>query len=139
MKKDNKNAISLIFHGEEGKVLIVKRSDAKESFPGFWSLPSTYIHDDESPLEAANRLAQRKLGIDSVSLGRSIGSNKRDKGDLVLTMEDFEVASFTGELKLDPDEYTDLKWLTKDGLRKLLEVEHDGKMGQCCEVFLASP
>lgn len=137
--KELRQAISLIFK-KDNKVFVVKRSDKKESFPNFWSIPSTYIHEGETPTIAANRLAAKKLGVSNIVLDKNpIGVSdvvEREKDKLQMT--DFNVISYDGELTLNPNEYTEYRWLSSQELKELLEKEHNGVMGECTRTFLKS-
>lgn len=139
MGKDFKKAISLVFRDGE-KVLVLKRSEHKASFSGAWSLPSMYIHDDETHAETANRLVKRKLGIKSVTLHESpLGvSPVVDRGDYVFEMTDYAVSSYVGEINFEAQEYTEMKWVTPIELLGFIQDENGGEMGECTRTFLAS-
>ncbi len=80
--KPERKAISLVFKNPEGKILTTKRSIKKDSFPGFWSLPSTYLQENETIQASAERLAREKLGLKRANLlVTPIGSgvDERDK------------------------------------------------------------
>lgn len=62
-------AASLAFVTPDGKVLLVKRSDDEENFPGYWALPGGKVEDGEELEDAALREAQEEVGggfLDSV-------------------------------------------------------------------------
>jgi len=135
--KEKRLAISLIFNNADGRILIVKRSHLKPTYPGFWSLPSTYLHGDESPQEAANRLVKKKLGLRVVQIEeKPLGESTRELEDFVLHMADHLVVSVDGDIQLNDEEYTEKQWLTKDELKQIICDEQGGEMGQCCEVLL---
>lgn len=139
MSKSFKKAISLVFKVGD-KVLVLKRSPDKASFPSAWSLPSTYVQDGESLEATSERLVKRKLGIDKIVLNKtSIGTSPIvDRGDYDFQMTDYEVTSHEGEIDFNPTEYTDMKWLTPAELLGLIQVENNGKMGECTKTFLRS-
>lgn len=139
MSKDFKKAISLVFRDGE-KVLVLKRSPNKESFPNAWSIPSTYIFDDETPSETANRLVKRKLGIDSVTLQEiPLGTSPIvDRGEYDFQMTDYVVISHRGSLEFDLDEYIEMRWVTPQELLALINDENGGEMGECTRTFLTS-
>ncbi len=132
MSKDFKKAISLVFRDGE-KVLVLKRSPDKESFPGAWSIPSTYVYGEETSGETANRLVKRKLGIESVTLNElPLGvSPIVDRGDYDFVMTDYVVSSYKGEIDFDADEYTEMRWVIPVELLRLIQDENSGEMGEC--------
>jgi isopentenyldiphosphate isomerase len=139
MNKVFKQALSLVFRDGE-KVLVLKRSPHKESFPSAWSIPSTYIHGDETPQETANRLIKRKLGIQNITLDQTpLGiSPVVDRGDYEFQMTDYVVKSYQGNIEFDPNEYTELRWVTPQELLILIKNENRGEMGECTRTFLTS-
>lgn len=138
-EKPHKTAISLVFK-ESDKVLALKRSPNKESFPNAWSIPSTYIHEGESPSDAANRLVKRKLNLESVTLEETpIGtSGVVDRGKYTFEMTDYTVKEYTGDISYNTDEYTGMRWVTKEELLTLINTENNGEMGECTRTFLTS-
>lgn len=136
MKKKRK-AIALIFKNRDA-ILIVKRSPSKRSYPSFWSLPSTYLKDG-SIQDTARQLVRRKLGLNNVEISETpIGVSERERTDFFLEMSDYDVEKFSGGIALNPEEYTDMRWITPEALKQLLIKEHGSDMGQCCETFLRS-
>ena len=59
-----------------------------------------------------------------------------DRGDHLLQMSDFLVKEYQGEIKLNEDEYTEMKWVTPRELKELIETENNGEMGECTRNFL---
>tara|TARA_B100000745_G_C20123821_1_gene384861 strand:+ start:737 stop:1174 length:438 start_codon:yes stop_codon:yes gene_type:complete len=137
--REFKKAISLVFRNGD-KVLVLKRSPNKESFPNAWSIPSTYIHENETPSEAGGRLVKRKLNLGGVALSsQPLGiSSIVDRGAYDFQMADFEVESYDGEIVFSPDEYTEMKWVTPHELKELIDIENGGEMGECTRTFLKS-
>lgn len=132
-----KNAISLIFKNPKGKTLTVKRSLTKDSFPGFWSLPSTYLQENEGIQDAVNRLAREKLGLKDIKiLDDPIGIGIEEREKYTLHMEDYEVIKFEGNLNLNVKEYIEMRWVRPLELKELLAKEHGNQMGECTRVYL---
>lgn len=66
------------------KVLLIKR--ANEPFKDQWALPGGFLHENESPEEAAARVLKDKAGIDSVFMEQlyTFGGSGRDlRGNIV--------------------------------------------------------
>src|SRR5688572_5523890 len=123
-----KPALSLVFRNSRGEILAVRRSLNKPSYPGFWSLPSVYLMEGETIGEAGNRLAREKLGLERVEIEESsLGSSEASRSDHVVHMEDYNVLSFDGDIRINNDEYTEMRWVTPVQLKELLDSEHDGE------------
>ncbi len=139
MSKEFRAAIALVFK-QDDKVLVLKRSLTKETFPGAWSLPSTFVYEGETVEETANRLVKRKLGLESVVLEeKPLGvSSVVDRGDYDFVMSDYVVKSLVGEICFDTAEYTEMRFLTVPELVELINTDNGGVMGECTKTFLAS-
>ena len=136
--KPYRQAIALIFYNDN-KVLTVKRSGLSDSFPNFWSLPSTWLAEGETTLQAAQRLTQRKLGLHSIHVAQKpVGHSEADRGTYILQMSDYEVIEPYGDIRLNPEIYVDMRWVTPQELKKVIDKEHNGVMGECCRAFLQS-
>jgi len=135
--KLHKKALSLVFSNKEGKALCVKRSSSKDSFPNFWSLPSAWIKDNETFAQVAKNLSKKKLGLENIEIEQKpLGVSEVDRGDFILEMSDYNVINFQGEIKLNSEEYVDMKWVTPEELKNIFDKEHDGMVGDCCKTFL---
>ncbi len=139
MNKEFKSAIALVFR-LHNQVLVLKSSLNKDTFPGAWSLPSTYVYEGETVEETANRLVKRKLKLESVVLEeKPLGvSPVVDRGDYDFVMSDYEVKSYVGEIGFDSAEYTEMRYVTIPELVELINNDNGGVMGECTKTFLAS-
>ena len=74
---------------DQSMVLLVRRPDDDDEFPGAWGLPAATCVEHESLEEAGLRIGQGKLGVD-VRLGKVIGDGMQDRDDYVIEMHLFE-------------------------------------------------
>lgn len=58
-----KVGVSNIFIDEQGRLLLMKRSDQSKMFPDYWGLVGGYIEPGETPEEAAIREAKEEIGV----------------------------------------------------------------------------
>ncbi len=143
MSKDFKEAISLVFRDLD-KVLVLKRSPNKDSFPNAWSIPSTYIRPGENVSQVANRLVKTKLGLEQVTLNKvPLGvSPLVDRGEYDLKMTDYVVEGYEGNINFNTEEYTEeyteMRWVTPIKLLDLINKENGGQMGECTRTLLIS-
>ncbi len=97
-------------------VLLVRRPDDDDEFPGALGLPAATCLGPETLEEAARRIGHRKLGVE-VRLGKIIGFGVQDRDDYVIEMHLFE-AWLDGRaptLAIDPKgsgltHYTSWRW-----------------------------
>lgn len=138
-EKELREALALVFR-EGDKVRAFKRSMTKNVYQGLWSIPSTYIEEGESVAEAANRLAQRKLGLESLTLApTSFGeSGVVEKEKIFLSMTDYEVVSYVGEISFNPEEYVEERLVTPQELYDLVSAQKVEDKGECTKTFLKS-
>lgn len=117
-----------------------KRSMTKSVYQGLWSIPSTYVEEGESAAEAANRLAQIKLGLESVILAPlPLGeSGAVEKEKIYLSMKDYEVISYVGEISFNPEEYVEERLVTPQELYDLVSAQKVEDKGECTKTFLKS-
>ena len=70
-------------------VLLVRRPDDDDEFPGAWGLPAATCIGPETLEDAARCIARDKLGVE-FRLGKAIGSGVQDRADYVIEMHLFE-------------------------------------------------
>ncbi len=136
-EKPLREAVALVFR-EGDKVWAFKRSMSKNVYQGLWSLPSTYLEEGESVAQAANRLAQRKLGLESVTLAPTpLGeSGAIEKEKIFLSMKDYEVLSYVGTISFNREEYTEERLVTPQELLELVNAQEVEDKGECTKMFL---
>ena len=76
------DATTSILMDDEGKILILKRSDKVRTYKGYWSGISGYVEKDETPLETAFKEISEEAGL--------------SKGDveLVKQIDPFEITDY---------------------------------------------
>ena len=136
-EKPIRHAVALVFR--EGESLwAFRRSETKEVYKGLWSLPSTYLEEGESATEAANRLAYRKLGLQSVTIAAlPLGnSGLQEKPHWYLDMSVYEVVSYEGVLSISPEEYLEMRLVSPQELYDLVQAQQVEDAGECTKTFL---
>jgi len=86
-----KRSVALAVRPQEDSsgVLLVRRPDDDDEFPGAWGLPAATCVSHETLEDAARRIGQDKLGVE-VRLGKVIGSGVQDRDGYVIEMHLFE-------------------------------------------------
>ncbi|QLG44769.1 NUDIX hydrolase [Costertonia aggregata] len=120
-------SIHVWLYTKEGKLLIQKRSDNKDTFPSLWDVSvAGHIGAGESPLDGAKREVFEEIGLTvSVEELQKIGTRKsnRKHGDTLLDNEFQHVyiaqlMTPIDKLKLQAEEVADLKLISISQLRK---------------------
>lgn len=135
--KSLRQAVALVFR-EGDSLWTFRRSETKEVYKGLWSIPSTYLEEGESTAAAANRLASRKLGLQSVTIACiPLGnSGPQDKPEWYLDMAVYEVESYDGALSISPDEYLEMRLVSPRELYDLVNAQSVEDAGECTKTFL---
>ena len=97
-------------------MLVVQRGP-RAIFSGYWAPPSGRIEPGETPEEAVVREMNEELGIDAVPVAK-VWECPTDDGEFLLHWWTATVSS--PELRLDPDEVADARWVTP---QQFLELE----------------
>ena len=129
MEKPIKDAVSLIIKNEEDKTLFVLRSETKDSYPLVWSLPSSFIHNDETPQDTVKRIGKDKLGVELKPI-KLINEGKSDRGDFILFMHDYEAEVSSGTPSVVSDDYIEMKWEIPS-----VQFSTMQEMGDCCRLY----
>ncbi len=81
-------AASIAFVTPDGKVLLVKRSDDEENFPGYWGLPGGQAEDGEELEDTALREAREECGEDCLdNVLQPEGAEDGDPRDCLKTLD----------------------------------------------------
>lgn len=91
-------------------VLAIKRGPTA-ILPGYWALPSGRIEAGESHEQALAREVDEELGLRATPMAK-VWECLTDDGDFVLHWWTAEVA--TRELRPDPDEVAEARWVTPE-------------------------
>jgi 8-oxo-dGTP pyrophosphatase MutT (NUDIX family) len=107
---DKKKVVNTIILDDEGRFLIIKRTDTAPTHPLHWDLPGGHIEDGEEPEEAAKREAFEETGL--------IVSDLKAKNVPDSFRHFFVTKNYSGkiEFKENPEsgviEHNDYKWVT---------------------------
>jgi 8-oxo-dGTP pyrophosphatase MutT (NUDIX family) len=92
------------------RFLVIKRGP-KAILSGYWAPPSGRIELGETHVEALVREVEEELGVKVTPIAK-VWECPTDDDAFVLHWWSADVAS--GELRLDPDEVADARWVTTD-------------------------
>lgn len=100
-------------------LLIVKRDENDELYPGAWEFPGGHLEKGETLVEGLKRELQEEIGFNSDFESRIIGYDdevKNKNGELIHNLEiNFLIPVNKEEIEVVlSEEHSDYKWVTKD-------------------------
>lgn len=106
------------------QLLIVKRNENDDLYPGAWEFPGGHLEKGETLVEGLKRELQEEIGFNSDFESRIIGYDdevKNKNGELIHNLEiNFLIPVNKEEIEVVlSEEHSDYKWVTKDS--KLLD------------------
>lgn len=107
---------------KDGKYLVTKRPENDDWMPNFWDTPGGTIDFGEKILDALVREVKEETDL-NVKVGNVIFcynhlSGERHQFELVYLCE-----YIGGDIKLDPQEHSEYKWVTLEELESLEKIE----------------
>lgn len=123
------HAVSVVIQNSNNETLFALRSPQASSYPLTWSLPSHYVAGNETHEETIKRIGKNKLGVE-LEIGKLLNEGKSDRGNFTLFMHDYSVKIIEGELKINNDYYTNIKWAEPIAQLNSMKV-----MGDCCRLY----
>lgn len=119
----------------KGELLIQKRTPTKRLYPNLWSITSGGTDEGETTLDTAYREVKEELGIElkpeELELMMSYKRN-HDFVDVYLARKDIKLE----EITMQKEEVSDVKWVSKEDLEKLIKEEQTPKSLQIYFEFL---
>lgn len=116
----------MIFDLENKNILLQKRVGGKVTWPLFWSNACcTHPFIDESYLDAAKRRLMEEMGFvaDLRPLFKFSYSAIYDETWGENEMDMVFIGNYDGEVKPNPDEVAEFKWVDVDELKKDIKIE----------------
>ena len=107
---------------KDNKFLVTRRSSINDYMPNIWDIPGGTIEFGEKAIDALNREIKEETGL-TVDVGNFIfcydflSNPERYQFQMV-----YECEYKNGDVKLDPQEHDDFKWVTLDELESLPKI-----------------
>ena len=114
-------AVKGIIKREDGKILVLKRSDADDHKPGVWETVGGGMDREETPQEALHREILEETGL-VVAIGQpfNVFTFKKDTGEFKVGIT-FLCGLVIGEVKLS-HEHSDFRWIDPKDFEQLESV-----------------
>lgn len=108
--------VSQVYVKKDDKILMVQEN--KDSKKGKWNMPAGKLEDNETVIDAAIRETKEETNIDVKINGLiAIQENISQIGQLIILY--FFGEYISGEIKFDSNEIANVKWMTKEEIKKL--------------------
>lgn len=115
-------AVSIAVLGTDGRLLVHRRADTKDVWPGMWDIAAGGVVSAGEDYEtAARRELAEELGIDGVAL-RPLGAG-RYRDDAVALLGRGYIAISDGPFVFTDGEIAEVRWVDRAGLDALLAGE----------------
>ena len=82
-------ALAVVNGDDPSQILLVRRPEHDQEFPGMWGLPAASLGLEETPAQAAQRVGSQKLGT-GVRLGSRVASGSQQRSQYTLEMSLYE-------------------------------------------------
>lgn len=103
-------AVKGIIRRNDGKILVLKRSDKDDHKPGVWETVGGGMDKEESPQEALVREISEETGLSiSISSPFNVFTFKKDTGEFKIGIT-FLCEYLSGEIMLS-DEHSEYRWI----------------------------
>jgi len=119
-------AVNIII--DNGKILLMKRSDQSRTYPGHWGLVGGFLEFGETAEEGAVREAKEEIGVE-VEVIKFIGryyNTEYKPGKNVISLAHYSKIISGTPHPAQPEECSDVKWFEPDAVRKM-ELAYDHK------------
>ena len=103
---------------QDGKILIIKRAENDNVFPGYWDFPGGKLEPGEDPIRGVEREVLEETGL-RIRAIEAIWEKEMDidaiyRGKFVV----YTAELISGDIILSPD-HTEFKWATKEEILQL--------------------
>lgn len=127
-------AVAVFIINSKDEVLLQKRSKQKKMWPNTWDITAGgHVLENELGFQTAIRETKEEIGVelhknDLIFIGSARSSNQ--KGDIIDNhFNEFYIAEKEVDetkLKLQEDEVSDIKWISKEEIIKRIKNNHEG-------------
>lgn len=105
---------------KEGKILMVQ--EKKKFCYGKWNIPAGHLDPNETIIEGAIREIKEETGCEVKATGVAIVANKVMPDDVLVEII-FSTKLVNEDIKINPDEILDVKWIDKEDILNNMDEE----------------
>ncbi|MDR3582153.1 MAG: NUDIX hydrolase [Candidatus Pacebacteria bacterium] len=104
--------IHTVIYGDEGKVLVIKRSKINDVLAEYWDIPGGTLEDGEDPAVGAIREIKEETGLDVQTPRLFFEYSNVDVGKNKQFVTLVFMAKYPGgEITLNPEEHEEYTWI----------------------------
>lgn len=112
-------AVTGFLYREDGKFLILKRSEKEIQNPGQWTVPGGKVERGESIIGTLKKEIKEESGLELDGEPEFYGDDEFTRVDNHhVLVPKFTGKVRTGEVKIDKNDFDDFAWISKDDLDK---------------------
>ena len=105
---------------KEGKILMVQ--EKKKFCYGKWNIPAGHLDPNETIIEGAIREIREETGCEVKATGVAVVANKVMPDDVLVEII-FSTKLVNEDIKINPDEILDVKWIDKEDILNNMDEE----------------
>ncbi len=112
-----KKCVNTIIIDKQNRLLVLKRNPNVKFSPSLWDLPGGKVENGETLQEAVKRETKEESNLD-VEV-RDSYFYIHHYPDVEIDIYAFEVELIGGEVKIDEEQHTEFRWISKDQIESL--------------------
>lgn len=102
----------------DGRLLVVKRTEDRPVWPGLWEISGGKLEPNENDEQAIKREFQEETNL-KIKVVKKYFSFEYDYAGNKAIENDYIVESDNLEIKIDPNEHTEYRWVTRPEVKAL--------------------
>ena len=121
-------AFSIFIFNNKNELMLQKRNKNKYHSPGLWTNTCcSHQRDEESNISAGKRRLLEEMGFcaELNEIGSFIYNIRFDNGLIEHELDYILVGKYKGNVKMNPDEVDDWKWLSLDNIKDDIKINPD--------------
>ena len=120
-----------IIFNDQGQVLLIKNAQMKDPSKSYWGFPKGHLEEGEDSQTAAIREVKEETGI-NVEVVSKLGDSRYiytgDNQKIFKVVTVFILKVMSGELKIQPEEIIEAKWIDPTKALSILSFSNDKKL-----------
>jgi len=106
----------------QGSVLLARRSPHRKAYPGLWSFPGGHVEAGETLEQALTREASEEVNVAPVTYRAVARIADPNTTSEPITYHMYAVREWRGQLGINNDEHTELRWFTFEEAKELPDL-----------------
>jgi len=116
-----RNVVNALFL-RQGSILLARRSPHRKAYPGLWSFPGGHVEAGETLEQALTREASEEVNVAPVTYRAVARIADPNTTSEPITYHLYAVREWRGQLGINNDEHTELRWFTFEEAKALPDL-----------------